>query len=252
MGRRAHAYLIAVLVVSVSALALPQLGMAAGSGGASVSGSGGSSPSSTPHAGQIQPGNQTVSASGSGMTIVTRATAMLRNQLRFTGAVPRSQAGKFVEIERLGPQTGWTWSATTHGRVHRNGSFSAVWPTNHIGRFQIRAVILSGGARAASASPTVTVTVYRQSIATIYGPGFWNKRTACGETLTRHTLGTANRTLPCGTLVSIYYGGQTITVPVIDRGPYANGADWDLTEATAHALHMNATATIGAVSLPRR
>jgi hypothetical protein len=39
-------------------------------------------------------------------------------------------------------------------------------------------------------------------------------------------------------------------VPVIDRGPYANGADWDLTEATDKALGIPGTATIGAVSLP--
>jgi rare lipoprotein A (peptidoglycan hydrolase) len=41
-------------------------------------------------------------------------------------------------------------------------------------------------------------------------------------------------------------------VPVIDRGPYANGADWDLTEATGRALGISGTAEIGAVSLPRR
>jgi len=39
---------------------------------------------------------------------------------------------------------------------------------------------------------------------------------------------------------------------VIDRGPYANGADWDLTEATASRLGVTSTATIGAVSLPSR
>ena len=40
-------------------------------------------------------------------------------------------------------------------------------------------------------------------------------------------------------------------VPVIDRGPYANHADWDLTEATGRAMGINGTARIGAVSLPR-
>jgi rare lipoprotein A (peptidoglycan hydrolase) len=43
-----------------------------------------------------------------------------------------------------------------------------------------------------------------------------------------------------------------MVVPVIDRGPYANGADWDLTEVTASKLGIDGTATIGAVSLPRR
>ncbi len=68
--------------------------------------------------------------------------------------------------------------------------------------------------------------------------------------LRRDTVGVANRSLPCGTLVAIYYGGRTMVVPVIDRGPYANGADWDLTEATGRALGIAGTATVGAVSLP--
>ena len=38
--------------------------------------------------------------------------------------------------------------------------------------------------------------------------------------------------------------------PVIDRGPFANHADWDLTTATAVAMGIPGTETIGAVSLP--
>ena len=82
-------------------------------------------------------------------------------------------------------------------------------------------------------------------------PGFWGHTTACGETLRRGTIGVANRRLPCGTKVAIYYAGRMLVVPVIDRGPYANGADWDLTEATGRALGIAGTARIGAVSLAR-
>jgi rare lipoprotein A len=31
---------------------------------------------------------------------------------------------------------------------------------------------------------------------------------------------------------------RTLTVPVIDRGPYIAGREWDLTGATAAALHF--------------
>ncbi len=96
----------------------------------------------------------------------------------------------------------------------------------------------------------VTVTVYLPSLATMYGPGFWGDRTACGEKLKKSTIGVANRTLKCGEKVSLYYRGRTLIVPVIDRGPYANGANWDLTEATDKALGIPGTAKIGAVSLP--
>jgi rare lipoprotein A (peptidoglycan hydrolase) len=190
-----------------------------------------------------------VSATSDGITIATRASALLRNGLTFTGTAPRSDAGNTVEIERLGHETGWTWAQTVTATIAHNGSFTGVWNTNHIGEFSIRAVLQSSAA-AAAAPPTVTVTVYRPSLATIYGPGFWGQRTACGEKLNRAALGVANRTLKCGTKVGLYYHGRTLIVPVIDRGPYANGADWDLTEATAKALRIPGTATIGAVSLP--
>ena len=71
-----------------------------------------------------------------------------------------------------------------------------------------------------------------------YGPGFYGGRTACGIAYTTTTLGVANRTLPCGTLVTFRNpeNGLSITVPVIDRGPYVSGREWDLSGATCLAL----------------
>src|SRR5262249_44810324 len=69
-----------------------------------------------------------------------------------------------------------------------------------------------------------------------YGRGFYGQRTACGQTLTETLLGVANRTLPCGTLVTFKWNGRSITVPVVDRGPYVSGRQWDLTGATCLAL----------------
>ena len=59
---------------------------------------------------------------------------------------------------------------------------------------------------------------------------------ACGGVLGRHELGVAHKTAPCGTLITFTYAGRTLTVPVIDRGPYVAGREWDLTGATAEAL----------------
>jgi rare lipoprotein A len=114
----------------------------------------------------------------------------------------------------------------------------------------MRAVFAGTSAGTAAAPPLLTTTVYRQSLATIYGPGFYGRRTACGQRLTRATIGVASRTLTCGTKVALYFQGRTMIVPVIDRGPYANDADWDLTTATARALEMTGTESLGAVSLP--
>ena len=77
--------------------------------------------------------------------------------------------------------------------------------------------------------------------ATWYGPGFFGNQTACGKTLARRTTGVAHRTLPCGSKVVIAYEGRYVRTKVIDRGPFANGAKWDLTQATARALEFEYT-----------
>lgn len=54
--------------------------------------------------------------------------------------------------------------------------------------------------------------------------------------LHRNDLGVAHKTLPCGTMVTFRWHGKGIRVPVIDRGPYIEGREWDFTGATAVAL----------------
>jgi hypothetical protein len=260
-------YALALPALLCAALAVPATALAGGGGGSGLGGGSGSGSSGTgtstspaTPAPTVTPtrGNATVSTTGGGITVRARESAMLWKGVTFTGSAP-GDAGKTVEIERSGHQTGGLWQNTTHATVSGNGTFTARWPANHIGRFAVRAVLVPAGARSADAIPrtanttaSMTITVYRSAIATLYGPGFYGQRTACGEKLTKTTVGVANRTLKCGTKVSIYWGGRTLVVPVIDRGPYANGADWDLTLATGQAMGMDGTERIGAVSLPVR
>ena len=88
------------------------------------------------------------------------------------------------------------------------------------------------------------LSIYRRGEATWYGPGFYGNQTACGQTLRRKTLGVAHRRLPCGTKVDFLYKGRTITVRVIDRGPYGE-ADWDLTNATRRRLRFEGRDIVG-------
>ena len=76
------------------------------------------------------------------------------------------------------------------------------------------------------------------SIASFYGAPLFGNGVACGGILHPWTLGVANKTLPCGTKVLFQYGSRAIEVQVIDRGPYIAGREWDLTAATAVALHF--------------
>lgn len=72
--------------------------------------------------------------------------------------------------------------------------------------------------------------------ATWYGPGFYGHRTACGQTLTKRTIGVAHRSLPCGSRVALAYRGRWVRAKVIDRGPYRKGYQWDLTSMLAKRL----------------
>jgi rare lipoprotein A len=103
---------------------------------------------------------------------------------------------------------------------------------------------VTGATGGASPAPAKT-KVHRTGIATWFGPGFYGQATACGQTLTPAVIGIANRTLPCGTLVKVTYKSQALVVPVLDRGPYANHADWDLTSGAAQALDITETVRIG-------
>ena len=168
------------------------------------------------------------------------------------GDILTSMSGQTIEIERSGHQTDWEWEPTVTALVEPGGAFTASWTTDHIGQFSIRAVLDSSEAEPAAVTQAMTVTVYLPSVASWYGPTLYGHGTACGEKLTKHILGVANKTLPCGENVALYYDGRTLTVPVIDRGPYIKGRRYDLTYATAKALGTISAgvATIGAVSLP--
>jgi rare lipoprotein A (peptidoglycan hydrolase) len=95
-------------------------------------------------------------------------------------------------------------------------------------------VLFAGDASETSAHrPVGRLSSYRLAGASWYGGG---GSLACGGQLTGSTMGVANKTLPCGTLVTLRYGAHSVSVPVVDRGPYVAGREFDLTEATKRAL----------------
>lgn len=75
---------------------------------------------------------------------------------------------------------------------------------------------------------------WRVSVASVYH--LYGNGLACGGVLRPDQLGVAHRTAPCGTMVTFRYGRRAIRVPVIDRGPFVPGREWDFTGATAAAL----------------
>jgi rare lipoprotein A len=120
--------------------------------------------------------------------------------------------------------------------------------TDAAGRYRLRERLRRTGstrarvrvAEAPSVQPGKRVigrlNVYRYAQASWYGPGFYGNRTGCGSTLHAGRLGVAHKTLPCGTMVTFKRGRREVRVPVIDRGPYVGGREYDLTAATAQRL----------------
>jgi rare lipoprotein A len=82
------------------------------------------------------------------------------------------------------------------------------------------------------------LNVYRWAVASWYGPGLYGNHLACGGRLRYGRLGVAHKTLPCGSKVTLRHRGRTVRVPVIDRGPYVAGREYDLTAATARRLRF--------------
>ena len=118
----------------------------------------------------------------------------------------------------------------------RHGRFGLRWKPGRTGNYRLRAYPGRNARALGGVSPARKVTVYRYALASWYGPGLYGNGTACGRTLEPGMLGVANKSLPCGTRVKLRYHGRTVTVPVIDRGPYAGGREYDLTAATKHRL----------------
>jgi rare lipoprotein A len=136
---------------------------------------------------------------------------------------------------------GWRTVAATH--TGARGRYRLKLRMGALGSTPAR-VLFAGDARARGSHRRLgLLSVFRLAGASWYGGG---GSMACGGWLTSSTLGVANKTLPCGTLVTLRYDGRTVRVPVVDRGPYVAGREYDLTEATKRALGFEGTGDVWA------
>jgi rare lipoprotein A (peptidoglycan hydrolase) len=120
-------------------------------------------------------------------------------------------------------------SAVRFGRTFTSPTASAV------AEFQRRVDLRPSGVATKVTARALTASM-RRAGATWYGPGFYGRRTACGQVLRRGTIGVAHKTLRCGTLVTFSYHGRSMIAPVIDRGPFTAGNAWDLTNGLRRML----------------
>jgi rare lipoprotein A len=146
------------------------------------------------------------------------------------GTLHPGLAGRTVDLQRLGRHG---WRTISHTLTRPRGRFVLRYTPHRLLTERVR-VLFAGDPRDLSAHRNVgRLSSYRLAGASWYGGG---GSLACGGRLTGSTMGVANKTLPCGTFVTLRYGGRSVRVPVVDRGPYVAGREFDLTEATKRAL----------------
>jgi rare lipoprotein A len=199
----------------------------------------------------VDPSAPTVFADGS--TLTAPLGQLLGGQVAVRGTVAGSKPGDAIAVLALDQAGAWTNAAAS--TVAPDGTYAATWKPAHSGHLTVKAVLAAQATAATrvvgtSVSGTAegrAMTLYKRARVTWYGPGFYGRKTACGKKMSKKLLGVAHKTLPCGTLVELYNNGNVVTVPVVDRGPFRKGTSYDLTSATAGALGVTATATIGAV-----
>jgi hypothetical protein len=165
------------------------------------------------------------------VTLKGQRNVMAHRAVTLRGRV--SPGGSHRVVVRVGGR-----KLRTHS--HGNGAYKLRWRAPGSGVYTARARVAGSPVR----SHRLRVNAFRPAEASYYGPGLYGGALACGGTLSPGKVGVANKTLPCGSKVTLRYHGHTLTVPVIDRGPYAGNREYDLTAATKAKLGFPSTGTV--------
>jgi hypothetical protein len=149
--------------------------------------------------------------------------------------IPSGLPGRIVALQALGARR---WDTIAWARTDSAGRFVLRFTPRRAGSERVR--LRFGGEPGVLSTKHALgrLDAYRPVEASWYGGG---GSLACGGSLTGDTMGVANRTLPCGTVVTLRFGGRSVRVPVVDRGPFVGGREYDLTEATKRALGFGDT-----------
>ncbi len=114
-----------------------------------------------------------------------------------------------------------------------------------------------GGAAAGDAKSRIRHVKRQTGLASWYGPGFFDRRTASGERFDPTEMAAAHRTLPFGTRIRVTNldNGRRVVLRVNDRGPFQKGRVIDVTPMAAKRLgfkHLGvARVRIDVLRLPR-
>jgi rare lipoprotein A len=164
-----------------------------------------------------------------------RVNALAGQPVQLRGRLLPGVPGREVHLQA---RAGAGWRTVAAARTSTGGRFSLRLVAAGLGRRQLRVRFAGDRMNARASALAGQLTVYRESVASWYDDG---GSTACGF---HAYLGVANRDLPCGTAVTFYDAGRTVTAIVDDRGPFVGGREWDLNQNTAAALGFAGVGTV--------
>jgi rare lipoprotein A len=155
-------------------------------------------------------------------------------------AAPLAEKTVVLQVRERG-----RWRTIAGTRTGDRGRYRLRYKLRRIGSEVVRMRFAGDAEDRGSHRRLGRLNVFRVVGASWYGGG---GSLACGGWLTSSTLGVANKTLPCGTRVTLRYDGRSVRVPVVDRGPYVEGREFDLTEATKRALGFEGAGDVWATA----
>jgi rare lipoprotein A len=170
-----------------------------------------------------------------------RLDVLTGRRARVTGVVAPRLPGEHVALQR---RTRHGWRTLARARTRQGGFFRLRARLRRPLSAAVRVRVAGVGALVTGRERIGRLNVYRSALVSWYGPGFYGQHLGCGGILRYGQLGVAHKTLPCGTPVTLRYGGRSVRVRVIDRGPYVGAREFDLTAATKDRLHFGGVGSI--------
>jgi rare lipoprotein A len=189
----------------------------------------------------VQPGRTPAVAVTAAAPTQKRLNVRVGQTAIVAGSAGAQAAGRVVALQR---RAGDRWRTIDRDRAGASGAYRLTHVPHSATTLRLRVRVAATATQPAVRRGLGRMNAFRRANASWYGPGLYGTRTACGQTLTAGLVGVANKTLPCGSLVTLRRGDRIVRARVVDRGPFVGSREFDLTAATRQALGFGSTGTV--------
>lgn len=173
------------------------------------------------------------------VSVLSRRTSVRAGRsARVAGRVRPGLPGRLVVLQRV---RGHRWVTIARARTARGGRYVLRHRTRDAMSAPLRVRVAGSSGASRRTRRIGRLEAFRPALASWYGEG---QALACGGHLTPGMMGVAHKSLPCGTKVTIRYRGRQVRVPVVDRGPYSGGREFDLGPGVRSALRFDGVGTV--------